>query len=203
LVVTVKTCPHSHSNVSTSAFGFSECGSRPTRRMVRLHPGQSGSLLERAVRSGESGINAKRLREKDRSRKLGQFKIQIRTGELGHYPRLGRFGQICCCCWPTLVARSCRSAKRSHSSAMSTTVSASVAGRKRLGNSPPLARRGEHSALNVRRERDWPLSHRRPSARRQFGLFNRALCTKLIVTRMPFPRVLSTLKSVSTFSRKV
>jgi hypothetical protein len=84
----VKTCPHSHSKVSTSAFWFSQCGSRPTRRMVRLHPGQSGLLLERAVRSGASGINPKRLSEKHRSRKLGQLKIQIRTraSELGHCP---------------------------------------------------------------------------------------------------------------------
>jgi hypothetical protein len=79
LVVTVETCPQSHSKVSTSAFGFSECGSRPTRRMVRLHPGQSGSRLERAAWSGVSGIIPKRLREKGGSRKLGQFKIQIRT----------------------------------------------------------------------------------------------------------------------------
>lgn len=79
MVVTVETCPHSHSKVSTSAFGFSECGSRPTRRMVRLHPGQSGSRLERAAWSGVSGIIPKRLREKGGSRKLGQFKIQIRT----------------------------------------------------------------------------------------------------------------------------
>jgi hypothetical protein len=88
LVVMVKTCPHSHAKVSTSAFWFSQCGSRPTRRMVRLHPGQSGLLLERAVRSGASGINPKRLSEKHRSRKLRQLKIQIRTraSELGQYP---------------------------------------------------------------------------------------------------------------------
>jgi hypothetical protein len=39
-------------------------------------------------------------------------------------------------------------------------------------------------------------------SKRQFTLFNGALCTKLIVTRIPFPRALSTLKPVSTFSRK-
>lgn len=38
----VRTCPHSHSKVSTSARVMSFSRSRPTSRMVRLHPGHGG-----------------------------------------------------------------------------------------------------------------------------------------------------------------
>jgi len=50
-------CPHSHSKVSSSAFGASECDSLPTRRIVRLHPGQTGSVVKG---TGTSGIEEKR-----------------------------------------------------------------------------------------------------------------------------------------------
>ena len=56
----VRTCPHSHSKVSTSARVMSFSRSRPTSRMVRLHPGHGGGA-DRARRCCCSGCRVNRI----------------------------------------------------------------------------------------------------------------------------------------------